>query len=45
MKNTKSTQFINQFTSGHQLVHQTQQYHIYNHKGNAQNWKQIGMHN
>ena len=25
--------FINQFTSGHQLVRQTQQYHNYNHKG------------
>ena len=32
-ENTKNTQFINQFTSEHQLVRQTQQYCIYNRKG------------
>ena len=35
-KNTKTPRalnFINQFASRHQLVHQTQQSHDYNHKG------------
>ena len=33
MKAPRELNFINQFASGHQLVRQTQQYRIYNHKG------------
>jgi len=32
MKTPKTLNFINQFASGHQLVRQTKQYRIYNHK-------------
>ena len=32
-KTPRVLNFINQFTLEHQLVHQTQQYCIYNHKG------------
>ena len=32
-ENTKSTQFINQFASEHQLIRQIQQSLNYNHKG------------
>ena len=32
-KTQKTLNFINQFTLGHQLVRQTQQYFNYNHKG------------
>ena len=33
MKTPRALNFINQFTSGHQLARQTQQSRNYNHKG------------
>jgi len=33
MKTSRTLNFINQFVSGHQLTHQTQQSRNYNHKG------------
>jgi len=33
METPRALKFINQFALGYELVRQTQQYHIYNHKG------------